>query len=364
MYRIVYVLLIAILVTPLASMVGSGSNGSPPPYAYLEIVIGGNITNAGSKPVPINETDLLVYDYPFNTSSQKVLSTTLYLEGRVIGYRIEADEEGNNLLIGNASEAGLEYIGVNQTVSSRVVYKVYVDMGRRMEEIKGISLENAGGWSDIVVEDDILIEETGLWNYSNPLVKLLIKYIMSKHNQSPLDYLLGVLDWVDNNVAYAVRVPARHPWEVIAYRQGDCDDQSNLVITLLRGVGIPAYLEIGFVYLDRSLEHMGRPGYNETIEAANGMVKYHFIGGGAHGWMVAYIPPWGYVRIDLTFAKGGLRHIKLAAYYGLNNYVPTIVFSVVKKKDYVESSAEFIEEVQEKKLLYNIYICMRETNGP
>ncbi len=332
------------------------------PYAYLEVVIGGNITNAGEELVYINETDLLVFDYPFNTSSQEVLSTEVYFENSLIDYYIDTDDEGNYRVVGNISGFERDYIGVNETVSATAVYRVFVNMSTRSSEIAGLSLENAGNWSDVFVEEDVLVEETGLWNYSNPLVKLLSKYIRSRHNTSPLDYLLGVLDWVDDNVEYVVRVPARHPWEVIAYREGDCDDQSNLVITLLRGAGIPSYLEIGLVYLDRSLKYLNKPGYNTTIEAANGYLTYHFIGGGAHGWMVAYIPPWGYIRIDLTFARGGLNHIRSAAYYGLNGFVPTVVLTKVKKRDYVESSTKFIEEVQEKKLIYNIVVYMRETD--
>lgn len=320
---------------------------------YLEIIIGNNVTNLGSKPVNISETDILIFDYPLNTSSQHTLKTKFYIDGYPAKYVIEYDREGNPKLKGVINRPA--YLDVNESISVYVKYIVYVNITQRILEIKNLGLKQADNWDEIVIEDKELVNTTGLWNYTNPLVKLLIDYIKAKHNETPLAYLLGALNWIDENIVYSTRFPPRHPWETIVYGEGDCDDQSNLLITLLRGVGIPSYLEIGLVYLNKVYEN-----YTFTSVEAGGYLTYYFYGGGTHGWVVAYIPPWGYIRIDLTSGGKGLEHIVFAAYYTFYGNIPTVVIAKIVKQDYVEQTTSYIKEVQEKKLKYNIYLIMKE----
>ncbi len=317
----------------------------------LELEFGGNITNLSNEPINVNETDLLVYDYPLNTSTQEVIYTELYYNGEQIPYRIET--EGNDSYVVYPDINVTDILYPDQTASSKVVYRVRVNVAERLSQIEGLSFENAGSWNDIPGgEVEKYTNSTSLWNYTNPLVRLLYRYIMRKHSETPLHYLAYTLNWVDSMVSYETRIPPRAPWEVILRRKGDCDEQSNLVITLLRAAGIPSFLETGIVYI---------PGFNHKSTEANGLFTYEFINGGAHGWLVTYIPPWGYVRVDLTMAKGKpgdlesmLNHIRNAVYY--NSYFVTIVTSRIVSKNYVEQSIEFIKEIKEEKLKYDVYI--------
>ena len=356
-YRLLHVLMIVtiiVLSTSSSPAVHAKSVLEDLKFVYtVELQIGGNITNLGKEPIQINETDLLIYNYPFNTSSQEVLYASLYYNGVQIPFKIERNEEGYSLIPNITVN---DVLGFNETASSMVLFRVRINVTKRIEEIRNLSFSNAGTWDEIPDTLKDLSNVTSLWNYTNPLIKLLYKYILRNASRTPLHYLASTLNWINSYVKYNTRVPPRHPWEVILRRKGDCDDQSNLIITLLRAAGIPSYLETGMVYVSKSF-------YSKTT-TADGFFTYEFIGGGAHGWLTAYIPPWGFVRVDLTFASGVpgnlqsmLRHIKKAAYYSTS--FPTILMSEIKKEDYVEQGIKFIEEIKEEKIRYEIFIKIK-----
>ena len=81
-YRLSHVLMIVtilVLITSSSHAVHANSVLEDLKFVYtVELQIGGNITNLGKQPIQINETDLLVYNYPFNTSSQEVY-TLVYI---------------------------------------------------------------------------------------------------------------------------------------------------------------------------------------------------------------------------------------------------------------------------------------------
>ena len=226
-------------------------------------------------------------------------------------------------------------------------------MFQRINSIGDILLTNnitklvrmSGTWVDINYTEigAEYINVTSLWNYTNPLIKLLVNYLNRTNNESkPLSFILSILNWIDDNIVYSTRIPPRHPWEVIVEGLGDCDDQSNLLITLARSFKIPSYLEIGIVYIGPNFKY-------ENIEA-EGYYHYIFLGGGGHGWAAVYIPPWKWVRVDLTIGSGkGVGHIKGAAYY----IFPTVVINKVVLGDYATQSAEYTEEIISKKIKYD-----------
>ena len=356
-YRLLYALMIIFILVWAADshVIGYSDNvNTDLKYIYIiELQIGGNITNLSREPIRINETDLLIYNYPLNTSSQEVLYAKLYYNGVPIPSKVEKSDQGYSF-IPNITINDL--LNFNETASSKVLFRVRINVTKRIEEIKNLSFRNAGSWEEIPITMKNLTNITSLWNFTNPLIKLLYKYILRSYNKTPLHYLASALNWINSYVKYNTRVPPRHPWEVVLRRKGDCDDQSNLVITLLRAAGIPSYLETGMVYVSDRF-------YSKTT-TADGYFTYEFIGGGAHGWLTAYIPPWGFVRVDLTFAIGEpgnlqsmLGHIEKAAYY--STLFPTILISEIKKGDYVEQGAKFIEELKEEKMKYEIYIKIK-----
>ncbi len=363
------ILVFMVLITPYTSIHGFtmhdyAASFYPLKTYYLHVKSGGWIENLGDKPVPINETDLLVFDYPLNISTQKVLGVKAYVDNTTMNYTVQIGENSATLIIVNET-LEKQLITPGERISAWVEYNVSVDMSERLKPvwsllegfIKGKKtselIEMSGSWNDIWnnVKDQKYYKNTKLWNQSNPLIKLLVKYLNETISGKPFAYILEAINWIDTNIVYSTRIPPRQPWEVIVEGAGDCDDKSNLLITLLRANHIPSYLEIGLLYLSKDFKY-------ENTEV-NGLIHYRFIGGGGHGWVVAYIPPWGWVRMDLTAsAAPGIGRITTAAYY----LKPIIIMSRIYGKDYASESAKFTEELKVKKLKYDLLIEMKEYN--
>ncbi len=92
-------------------------------------------------------------------------------------------------------------------------------------------------------------------------------------------------EWTNNNINYnlstlTAEVVQPSSW-VLEKKEGVCDEMTNLFISFLRSVGIPARFVSGMVYTN---------------------VGYEW---GAHGWAEVYFPEYGWVPFDVTFAEFG-----------------------------------------------------------
>jgi len=140
--------------------------------------------------------------------------------------------------------------------------------------------------------------------------------------------------WIKSNIDYESQDLPKYPIETIKAKAGDCDDQANLLITFCRIIGIPAYLQIGCIYLpQREAENIYWEGH--------WMLRLTRIGW--HGWAVVYVPPWGWVPVDLTYVPGifsdPLNAIKEAAIITH----ATVQYANVTETDYIASSRSYRE---------------------
>jgi transglutaminase-like putative cysteine protease len=97
-------------------------------------------------------------------------------------------------------------------------------------------------------------------------------------------------DWVGANIVPVNHDVPYYPNQTLITKEGDCDDQANLLITLSRILGIPAYLQVGAI----------RKYGTDEGEAWDGHIKSSLINIGYHGWAMIYIPPWGWLPFDMT----------------------------------------------------------------
>ena len=139
--------------------------------------------------------------------------------------------------------------------------------------------------------------------------------------------------WIRDNIDYKVHgLLPYYPNETYAKGEGDCDDQANLFITLCRIYGIPAFLQVGCIYL--STQRM-----NETFWEGHVTLVYERIGW--HGWAVVYVPPWGWLPFDFTYVISGLDDpldaMKQAAVVAFQE---VIQYANITKTDYVASYKE------------------------
>lgn len=110
-------------------------------------------------------------------------------------------------------------------------------------------------------------------------------------------------DWVNTNIEYnlsTVTSSASLPssW-VLENKRGVCDEMSNLFVSMVRSLGIPARTVTGVAYTDSDL-------FDEPW--------------GAHGWTEVYFPEYGWIPFDPTYNQLGYvdaSHIKLDE--GLNS---------------------------------------------
>tara|TARA_Y100000310_G_scaffold342637_1_gene446709 strand:- start:10838 stop:12781 length:1944 start_codon:yes stop_codon:yes gene_type:complete len=111
------------------------------------------------------------------------------------------------------------------------------------------------------------------------------------------DYYAAVFklaEWTEKNIEYNLTtltadVVQPSSW-VLKNRKGVCDEMTNLFISFMRSVGIPARFVSGMVYTN---------------------LDYDW---GPHGWAEVYFPDYGWIPFDVTFAEYGWlnpSHVKL-----------------------------------------------------
>ena len=119
------------------------------------------------------------------------------------------------------------------------------------------------------------------------------------------DVAFKIAEWVRTNVNYNLstmteKVVQKSSW-VLANREGVCDEITNLFISMLRSVGIPARFVSGIAYTN-----------TENIW-------------GNHGWAEVYFPGYGWVPFDVTFGQYGFvdpSHIVLD--YSVDSHAPSL----------------------------------------
>ncbi|MBI2671756.1 hypothetical protein HYX16_02385 [Candidatus Woesearchaeota archaeon] len=104
-----------------------------------------------------------------------------------------------------------------------------------------------------------------------------------------------IAEWVRENIHYDLntlteKAVQKSTW-VFENKQGVCDEMTNLFISMLRSVGIPARFVSGTVY-------------------TNVLGSW-----GNHGWAEVYFPEYGWLPFDVTFGQNGwvdATHLKLS----------------------------------------------------
>lgn len=75
--------------------------------------------------------------------------------------------------------------------------------------------------------------------------------------------------------------------EVLERREGDCDDMSRILLSLLWYYGVPAKIQYGYVYLK----------FDYVTDVYGSLTR--FINAGPHAYVVIYVPTVGWVSVDL-----------------------------------------------------------------
>ncbi len=310
-------------------------------YRVREVYI---VYNKGNNSFNLSDLGEPYLDYPQLDVRQKIIEYNVYVNGKLAEYTVERIMNGLNMQAVLKKDVIIE---PGEYVNVTVEYKV--ELLPPPPNITVDDIVNAP-WSDVSNLEYYgnLTSTTILWNYSNPLIELYVETLWEQSNHSLGQYLLNAIRWITNNIEYQSRIPARHPVEVIVERKGDCDDQANLLITLLRAKGIPAYMEAGLIYI---------PGFETSTEFEK-VIKFHVVNVGPHGWVKAYVPSIGWIPIDLTFAYTAtnrpIDHINYGA-YKMND---VIIISRTLGGDYAGETVKQVVELKQLDAYMEVFIEM------
>jgi len=242
--------------------------------------------------------------------------------------KTKVDDDGNQVAVLLFPKAVLNPgDNVNFTVWYRIVSKP-----RIMPRITESQSHNLTDLPTPLVNE--YTREEGPWQTSNLTLRELAAALKGSETRV-LTIIKKFVMWIKENIQYP-SPPTRHenpyyPNETYTQGEGDCDDQAILLITLSRIVGIPSYLQTGCIYL---------PDHFDSDLFWNGHVSIveHRIGW--HGWAVVYVPPWGWLPVDLTYVPEGFGDPLNAIKHGAVTKQDTIQYMNVTHSDYVASSLE------------------------
>jgi len=237
------------------------------------------------------------------------------------------DEDENPIAILQFPESELK---PGENISYMVTYSAL----SKPRQIPNIKEEDSGILEEIPEElNKSYCVGGGPWLVNDPELQDLAQNI-AENEANVLTIVKKFVEWIKEYIDYpaqAHEVPL-YPNETYAKGKGDCDDQAILLITLCRICGIPAYLQVGCIYL---------PTYFDDSEYWDGHVRNVLKDIGWHGWAMVYIPPWKWLPVDLTYALGGysdpLNAIKTAVVSSQN----TLQYMNISQMDYVVSSRTY-----------------------
>jgi len=200
--------------------------------------------------------------------------------------------------------------------------------------------------------------DKGDWTLNDPNIQELSLNLSSNENKV-LKIVENFIVWMWNNIDYpqgslkvSHEVPL-YPNETLFYREGDCDDQSMLLVSLCRVSGIPAFLQIGCIF---------QPGVNATSRMWKGHFENSHRQIAWHSWAMVYIPPWGWLPVDIAYLNGlkgnPLNAIKTSAV----TMQQTIQYMNAISSEYA-SNVRIYQEFLESNNFY-VYACDEMSQGP
>lgn len=308
--------------------------GSTTPTIVFSYEIKICVRNQGTKPLDMHAAISSLLLFP-NTTWQ----TTSVLNTSHPILSIKSDEDGNPRLLLNISDV----LEPGENVTLMAEYRVSSES--RVPPC--LSLEGSGHLSD--VPEQLVSEfccEAGCWTVGfEPLRKLALN--LTDEETNVLKILSSFMTWIYENIAYHQFETPLYPNETYVSRMGAYDDQANLLITLCRIVGIPAYLQIGYIFT---------PDHQDELFIGAGHVVWKLVNIRWHAWAVAYIPPWGWLPIDLSVINGALFDPLDAIRKALIWDQHTLLLAEVKRTDYVAATREVVKFFRK----HGIYVYREE----
>jgi len=238
---------------------------------------------------------------------------------------LKNDEDGNRIAVLKFPEQRL-LPGEN---ASYTIEHSIVSRPRSIPEM----LESESGKLEAIPQDlrENYTRDEGPWMVKDPTLVQMAHYLAG-NERKVLNIVKGLVGWITSNVDYATHELPLYPNETLSMGEGDCDDQAILLVSLARILGIPSYLQIGAIYVsgNRSVEETYWEGHVRTVQIRIGW----------HGWAMVYVPPWGWLPVDLTYVFSDSLDPLDAIRYGAITQQSTIQYINISRANYVAESRE------------------------
>jgi len=260
----------------------------------------------------------------------------------------EIDEDGNYVAV---LDPQANQVFPHSIFSYDVEYTV-VTKPRLIPDVNESSSHNV---SDILgTMRERFCEAEGPWQIDDPEIVSLAHKIAGNKTRV-LTIVKEFVKWIKGNISYRSGEIPKYPNETLKERFGDCDDQANLLITFCRIYEIPAHLQIGCIYLPSKA--------NETSRYWDDHYVTKLARIGWHGWAMVYVPPWGWLPVDLTYAKDisvdPLNAVKRSAI----TLQETVQYLNITRTDYIASSASLRSFVEKHSFYIREYEEMTEESA-
>jgi len=309
---------LALLLIAAGSLLLAGTYPKIEQTATYQFVHEVTLENRGLEPYVLE--DLWIWA-PLNTTTQTSYVIDFSPEGSWL-----SDVQGNPYLA--VPEITLQ---AGSATIARITVKIITETSWSM----GGASSEAGCFSSIPNElVNQYCNQEGPFQTNDPQLISLAETIHHGANctmGNVLNVLETTIKWIDDNIRYETHVPPLYPNQTLQERSGDCDEKANLLITLCRIMKIPAYLQTGFVVQS-----------NETSTYLDGHYRSNGLVG--HAWAMVYVPPWGWLPVDLTYYEDPLdplSHITASAWArGL-----VIQGANIVKTDYIAEWRSWAEEL-------------------
>ncbi len=305
--------------------------------------------NKGDEPIPTvtEQYNLKAFERFVSNEWQKV---RIVKKSHRIVNRVK-DLDGNTYVVLNLPDEIPP--GGNITVS------ITYDIRSTTRVPPNISGEEAGDLSDI--PGDLVSEyctATGPWLVNDKEIVSLTESIVGEET-NVLRIVEKLCAWIHEHIEYPEPGEEHerplYPNETLELREGDCDDQANLLITMCRILGIPAYLQIGCVFAEW---------YSASYTMWSGHLSIYEEHIGWHGWAVVYIPPWGWLPVDLTYTYVSPEETELWCILGAAALSPCVIECLnIVYSDYIKAGMRQRKVVEGSDLYIEIYESMQEYFG-
>jgi transglutaminase-like putative cysteine protease len=309
-------------------------------YVHIwQVSFSGSLAVRGNESYPISTGWNYVGNSSWQTCDQLVFEMTT-TNHTVVPTDLVTDSDNNPQLVLNITSP----LPPQDVLSWRQNWRFTV--ADRRPVLPRISLEQAGSVDEIqslIGADDYVLytQYTDLWKTTNQtlidVADAIRDTIPVAQQNNVLAQVCAVLAWIGQNVQRTTDLSApQYPEELLLSRAGDCDDMSNLLIALLRILGMPSYLMTGHWFQDgaRTSGYL----WGSVAQDAYLFVDWRNVLG--HGWAMVYVPPWGWLPFDLTADNVG--STPLNAYYQslYAQSVPMVTLWQCISTDYVRAQRQ------------------------